>query len=313
MSRELNRIVVLCMAAGLLVGATSCTAIDESVKADLASGTSLSPNSPEMRAARAAEAASLQSTPTSSEVAVMTADQLAAANPGPAPKIPGTDTSAPIPQLKASALASTTTTDAAKALDMVTSPSGSSQSSVPAPTATGELAASSPSATAPANSAAQPPVTLAYANPARSLDLTSFGDPFDVTPPKDVQEKESRKSTTGPTVINALVEKYAAKYQMPAELIHRVIKRESTYNPAAYSKGNYGLMQIRYNTARGLGYKGTPEGLFDAETNMKYAVRYLRGAWLVADKDHDHAIRLYSRGYYYDAKRKGMLHVLQGG
>ena len=313
MSRELNRSVVLCLAAGLLVGATSCTAIDETVKADLASGTSLSPNSPEMRAARAAETASLGSTPTSSEVAAITADQLAAANPGPAPKIPGTDTSAPIPQLKASALASTTTTDAAKALDMVTSPSGSSQSSVPAPTATVELAASSPSATAPANSALQPPGTLAYANPARNLDLTSFGDPFDVTPPKDVQEKESRKSTTGPTVINALVEKYAAKYQMPAELIHRVIKRESTYNPAAYSKGNYGLMQIRYNTARGLGYKGTPEGLFDAETNMKYAVRYLRGAWLVADKDHDQAIRLYSRGYYYDAKRKGMLHVLQGG
>lgn len=56
--------------------------------------------------------------------------------------------------------------------------------------------------------------------------------------------------------------------------------------------------------------KASP-GLFDAETNLKYAVKYLRGAWLVADSNRDNAVRLYARGYYYDAKRKGMLHVLR--
>lgn len=100
---------------------------------------------------------------------------------------------------------------------------------------------------------------------------------------------------------------YAAHYDVPDELVHRVVKRESTYNPKAYNAGNWGLMQIRYPTARTMGYRGEPEGLFDAETNLKYAVKYLRGAWLVADGDHDRAVGLYQRGYYYDAKARGML------
>lgn len=107
--------------------------------------------------------------------------------------------------------------------------------------------------------------------------------------------------------LDRLIKHYADLNGIPVELVHRVVKRESTYNPRAYSKGNYGLMQIRYNTARGLGYEGPAEGLFDAETNLKYATKYLRGAWMVADGKHDGAVRLYARGYYYDAKRKGLL------
>lgn len=109
------------------------------------------------------------------------------------------------------------------------------------------------------------------------------------------------------TPIDALITKYAAIYEIPEALLHRVIKRESRYNPKAYSRGNYGLMQIRYNTARGMGYQGTADGLFDAETNIKYGAKYLRGALMVADNQHDGAVRLYASGYYYTAKRKGLL------
>lgn len=118
-------------------------------------------------------------------------------------------------------------------------------------------------------------------------------------------------NNTGPTVISGLVNKYASMYNMPSELIHRVIRRESRYNPTAYHRGNYGLMQIRYNTAKSLGYDGKPEGLFDPETNLKYAIKYLRGAWAVAENNTDSAVRLYARGYYNDAKRKGMLGYMQ--
>ena len=111
--------------------------------------------------------------------------------------------------------------------------------------------------------------------------------------------------------LQSLIHKYAALYQVPDALVHRVIRRESRYNPAAYSRGNYGLMQIRFNTARSLGYVGSPSGLFDAETNLKYAVKYLRGAFMVADNNHDNAVRLYARGYYFDAKRKGLLAQVQ--
>ncbi|WP_234894173.1 lytic transglycosylase domain-containing protein, partial [Sinorhizobium fredii] len=125
---------------------------------------------------------------------------------------------------------------------------------------------------------------------------------------------DSLKLTKSPTSskpeLDRLIKHYAELNGLPLELVHRVVKRESNYNPHAYSKGNYGLMQIRYNTARGLGYDGPAEGLFDAETNLKYATRYLRGAWMVADNQHDGAVKLYASGYYYHAKRKGMLDML---
>ena len=111
--------------------------------------------------------------------------------------------------------------------------------------------------------------------------------------------------------IDLLISKYAAMYGVPETLVHRVAKRESTYNPRALHRGNYGLMQIRYNTAKSLGYDGAPKGLLDAETNLKYAVKYLRGAWIVAGKDEKAADWLYRTGYYYDAKRKGLLDDIQ--
>lgn len=111
--------------------------------------------------------------------------------------------------------------------------------------------------------------------------------------------------------LSGLITKYATMYDVPEDLVHRVVQRESRYNPGAYSSGNFGLMQIRHATARSMGFDGPASGLFDAETNLKYAVKYLRGAWVVAGNDRDNAVRLYARGYYYDAKRKGMLHVLR--
>ena len=139
-------------------------------------------------------------------------------------------------------------------------------------------------------------------------------DAYDVSAPKDLQAapRAAAASDIAPSSkLQTLISKYAALYQVPEALVHRVIRRESRYNPSAYSRGNYGLMQIRFNTARSLGYQGTPSGLFDAETNLKYAVKYLRGAFMVADNNHDNAVRLYARGYYYDAKRKGLLAQVQ--
>jgi soluble lytic murein transglycosylase-like protein len=107
--------------------------------------------------------------------------------------------------------------------------------------------------------------------------------------------------------LDGLIAQYAAEYQVPESLVRRVVKRESNFNPAARNGPNLGLMQIRHDTARTMGFRGEASGLFDAETNLKYAVKYLRGAYLVADGDHDRAVRFYSSGYYYDAKRKGLL------
>lgn len=319
MNVRTDRGIALCMAASLLAGLGGCTAIDESVKADLAAAPVANPKSPEMQAAMAAEAATNGTAAPDSAAA--TQAELAAANPGPAPIIPGTETAAPIPALKASALSPTTPqTAATDALAMVTTPAttesqqmavaaASTEATLSPPAASADPAPAATATTEPA--AAKPPVVLAYAAPLRATALTSFGDPFDVSPPGEPPAPNAgrKPDTVGPTRLNALIEKYSKLYEIPTDLVHRVVHRESRYNPAAYSKGNYGLMQIRYNTAKAMGYSGPADGLFDAETNIKYAVKYLKGAWVVADNDHDQAVRLYSRGYYYDAKRKGLLHL----
>ncbi|WP_102108567.1 lytic transglycosylase domain-containing protein [Kandeliimicrobium roseum] len=111
----------------------------------------------------------------------------------------------------------------------------------------------------------------------------------------------------GPAAINGMIDRYAAVYDVPAPLIHRVVQRESGYNPAARNGPYYGLMQINPVTARTMGHSGPPEALLDAETNLKYAVKYLRGAWMVSDGSYDRAVSWYSRGYYYEAKRRGLL------
>lgn len=111
----------------------------------------------------------------------------------------------------------------------------------------------------------------------------------------------------GSPELDALIARYAAYYEVPVELVRRVVKRESNFRPAARNGPYWGLMQIRHDTARGMGYRGAASGLLDAETNLKYAVKYLRGAYLTAGGNHDRSVRFYARGYYYDAKRMGLL------
>ncbi len=107
--------------------------------------------------------------------------------------------------------------------------------------------------------------------------------------------------------LRRLINKYSAEYQVPADLVHRVIIRESRHRPGARNGPYYGLMQMLPATARGMGYKGSASGLLDAETNLKYGVKYLRGAYMVAGGNYDGAVKWYSRGYYYEAKKKGLL------
>jgi soluble lytic murein transglycosylase-like protein len=117
----------------------------------------------------------------------------------------------------------------------------------------------------------------------------------------------SNVSSDTPTDLNRLIAKYARIYDVPEDLVHRVVQRESSYNPAARNGPYYGLMQIHPKTAQGMGYNGPPEGLLNPETNLNYAVKYLRGAWLVSRGNRDKAVMWYARGYYYEAKRLGLL------
>lgn len=114
--------------------------------------------------------------------------------------------------------------------------------------------------------------------------------------------------------VDLLIAAHARANGVPEELVHRIVRRESRYNPRAVGRGGaMGLMQIKHPTARALGYAGPSSGLLDANTNLTYGVRYLAGAYRVAGGDSNRAVSYYARGYYYAARRKGMAKGLAYG
>jgi soluble lytic murein transglycosylase-like protein len=109
---------------------------------------------------------------------------------------------------------------------------------------------------------------------------------------------------------NELVARHAQANGLPEALVHRVIVRESRYQPGLVGRGGtIGLMQIKLATARGLGYTGSAEGLRDPDTNLTYGVKYLAGAYRAANGDHARAVHYYASGYYYAAKRQRLGHI----
>lgn len=102
-----------------------------------------------------------------------------------------------------------------------------------------------------------------------------------------------------------MVAMHARANGVPEALVHRVIMRESRYQPGLVGHGGtIGLMQIKLATARGVGYTGDAAGLRDPNTNLTYAVKYLAGAYRAANGDHARAVRYFAGGYYYAAKRQ---------
>lgn len=102
-----------------------------------------------------------------------------------------------------------------------------------------------------------------------------------------------------------MVAAHARANGVPEALVHRVIMRESRYQPGLVGHGGtIGLMQIKLATARSLGYSGTAEGLRDPATNLTYGIRYLAGAYRTANGNHNRAVSYYAGGYYYAAKRQ---------
>ena len=122
--------------------------------------------------------------------------------------------------------------------------------------------------------------------------------------------QQSRANAPQHAEYDALVAAHARANLVPEALVHRVIVRESRYQPALVGRGGaIGLMQIKLATARSLGYTGDAAGLRDPNTNLTYAVRYLAGAYRAANGDHNRAIAYYASGYYQVAKRQRLEHV----
>src|ERR1700744_4292349 len=107
-----------------------------------------------------------------------------------------------------------------------------------------------------------------------------------------------------------MITTHAKANLVPEDLVHRIIIRESKYQARLLGSGGaIGLMQIKLATARALGYTGNAEGLRDPDTNLKYGVKYLAGAYRAAGGDHDRAVKYYAAGYYLTAKQQRLEHL----
>jgi soluble lytic murein transglycosylase-like protein len=99
------------------------------------------------------------------------------------------------------------------------------------------------------------------------------------------------------TALKPLIVRYALQHQVPYELADAVIRIESRYNTVARNGPNLGLTQLNFRTAQSLGYTGEASGLFDAETNLRFGLKYLAQAYQLAGGDLCGAILRYQGGH----------------
>ena len=87
------------------------------------------------------------------------------------------------------------------------------------------------------------------------------------------------KITRQRPVILAKIEVHATGAGVPVDTALAVVLQESSFRPnVTGAAGEIGLMQLKCQTARGIGYKGACEELYDPDTNLHYGLRYLRKA-----------------------------------
>lgn len=94
----------------------------------------------------------------------------------------------------------------------------------------------------------------------------------------------------------------ASGNRVSVPLVKAIIATESGFRERAYraevkiNDASRGLMQILFRTAQGVGYTGTPDGLFDPTVNIHLGVKFL--SQLVASKKGDvlAAVSAYNNG-----------------
>jgi soluble lytic murein transglycosylase-like protein len=101
-----------------------------------------------------------------------------------------------------------------------------------------------------------------------------------------------------------LVSAAATANQLPAALLHAVIKTESAYNPSAVSaKGAGGLMQLMPETAREMGVTD----VYDPKANIQGGARYLKRLMTLFDNDIALAVAAYNAGPQAVLSRGGVI------
>lgn len=97
---------------------------------------------------------------------------------------------------------------------------------------------------------------------------------------------------------STIISSYAASYGVPVALANAVVRVESNYRAdMTGSAGEIGLMQIKLETARGLGYTGSRQALYNPDTNIRWGMMYLAGAHKLGNGTTCGTILRYNAGH----------------
>ena len=99
------------------------------------------------------------------------------------------------------------------------------------------------------------------------------------------------------TALEAIVDRHAAAQVLPKDFARAIVRVESDWNAQLTgAAGEVGLMQIKHETARFMGYAGSRTQLYEPDTNVKWGMKYLADAWRLAQGDHCGTVLRYQAG-----------------
>jgi soluble lytic murein transglycosylase-like protein len=101
----------------------------------------------------------------------------------------------------------------------------------------------------------------------------------------------------GAPTIRDLVTKHARANGVPETLAAAVVNIESRFNPQARGGSALGLMQIKYDTARSMGYAGGVTALMVPDTNLHFGMKVLADAYKASHGDICMTLARYQSGH----------------
>jgi soluble lytic murein transglycosylase-like protein len=141
----------------------------------------------------------------------------------------------------------------------------------------------------------QQPKAKKNANPWKGLIVASAA-PLTAEIPASAQAALTRNA--GNNEVIALIDKHAAANGLPTAFARAVVRIESNMNPGATGQaGEVGLMQIKYETAKGMGYTGTRADLYNPDTNLQWGMKYLAMSWKLGGNTPCGAVLRYQAGH----------------
>lgn len=97
--------------------------------------------------------------------------------------------------------------------------------------------------------------------------------------------------------VKDMVRREARAQGVPEYLALAIARQESNFRCSAVGRhGERGVMQIKPRTARGLGYRGSPQGLNNCAVGIRYGMKYLKLAYRKARGNAHLAATYYNRG-----------------